>query len=78
MDKGNFIDTGAFSWDIRFNSLAKIPGDRAKIAPRRLEEAMAHVKSSRCAKMLWQEVEGKVREAGQNYLYSIRLENPPQ
>lgn len=52
MDKGNFIDLGAFFWDIRFNILARIPGDRANIAPRRLEKTMAHVKSSRCARTI--------------------------
>ena len=64
MDKGNFIDTGAFSWDIRFNSLAKIPGDRAKIAPKRLEEAMAHVQSSRCARNAVAGSGGKGQKSG--------------
>lgn len=72
-DKGNFIDLGAFFWDIRFNILARIPGDRANIASRRLEKTMAHVKSSRCARTIKQEAAEKikrVREVG----HSISIE----
>lgn len=50
-------------------TLAKIPGDRAEIAPRRLEEAMARVKSSRCARDIASGSGGKgqrVREVGLN------------
>lgn len=82
MGKGNFIDTGAFSWDTRFNTLARVPGDRANnlpgVALRRMEKAMAHVKSSRCARLLWQEADEKIkraRDAGMlEYIHSLQGE----